>query len=96
MLVSSNINTKYRNVEGYSQETNEFTRHKKDFFTINGALREGWQILESANYLARGRNNEGSGYLITLYHPARNQVRQTSVLASQEMDNLLTKKFVQA
>jgi hypothetical protein len=40
-----------------------------DVLTLKTELTNGWNILEATNFLARGNNNEDSGYLITLFHP---------------------------
>ncbi|HEY3310050.1 MAG TPA: hypothetical protein VGK00_00285 [Anaerolineales bacterium] len=60
-----------------------------DTHRLTAKLNEGWQILETASYLAHGRNTEGNGYLLTLYHPRLGLSREWSVKRSPEMDALL-------
>lgn len=53
------------------------------------ALSGGWQILETAKYLAHGLNAEGQGYLLTLYNPLQGLTRELNVAKSPDMDALL-------
>ena len=63
--------------------------HQADTLRLLAALDEGWQILEAANYLAHGINDEDRGFLLTLYHPQRGLTREWSVTNSSSMNNLL-------
>ena len=66
-----------------------------DLLRLLAALDEGWQILEVANYLARGLNSEGKGYLLTLYHPARRLTREWNMAAASGIENILKFEGIQ-
>lgn len=66
-----------------------------DLLRLLAALDDGWQILEVANYLARGLNSEGKGYLLTLYHPGRRQTREWNVTAAAGIEKILEFEGVQ-
>lgn len=46
---------------------------------LQDALHKGWQILETAEYLAHGKNTEGKGQLFTLYNPRLSMTRELYV-----------------
>jgi hypothetical protein len=60
-----------------------------DYLRLLAALDEGWQIMDTAEYLARGNNADGCGYQLTLIHPRRLLTREWDVMRSPEMDALL-------
>lgn len=60
-----------------------------DTLRLLAALDEGWQIAETADYLAHGLNAEGRGYILTLFHPRQLLTREWQVARSPEMDALL-------
>jgi hypothetical protein len=60
-----------------------------DELRLLAALDEGWQIVETADYLAHGNNAEGRGYLLTLFNQNRHQTREWSIAQSPEIDYLL-------
>lgn len=65
------------------------TGQPADYFRLLAALDEGWQIVETAEYLAHGTNAEGHSYLLTLLHPHRLLTREWTVTYSPEMEALL-------
>ena len=89
MLNTINYQTNIFNKWDFMQQPVHGDKHQADTLRLLAALDEGWQIQEVANYLARGSNAEGLGYLITLYHSKRGQTREWTVLQSSDMDALL-------
>jgi len=65
------------------------SNHPADTLRLLAAMDEGWQIVETADYLAHGLNAEGRGYILTLMHPRMHLTREWSVARSPEMDALL-------
>jgi len=65
------------------------TGRSSDYLRLLAALDEGWQIVETADFLAQGANAEGQGYLLTLMHPRRLLTREWSVPSSPEVTALL-------
>jgi len=61
-----------------------------DTLRLLAALDAGWQIAETADYLAHGLNAEGRGYMLTLFHPRLLLTREWEVARSPEMDELLS------
>ena len=53
------------------------------------ALSQGWMISEVANVLARGSNDEGRGFLVTLSEPANHLLYQLYLPYSIEAESLL-------
>jgi hypothetical protein len=62
--------------------------------TIETYLHQGWTINEAAQMLAHGTNNEASGYILTLSDPTGHFMRETYVLRSADMDDLLKRELV--
>jgi hypothetical protein len=60
-----------------------------DNLRLLAALDAGWQITETADFLAHGMNAEGRGYLLTLYNPRLHLTREMNTMHSPEMDALL-------
>jgi hypothetical protein len=52
-------------------------------------LHRGWTILEAATVLARGTNNEGRGYLLTLSNASGSLQHQYYVPQTSEVERLL-------
>jgi hypothetical protein len=65
------------------------TGRLSDYQRLLAALDEGWQIIETADFLAHGVNAEGRGYLLTLMHPRRFLTRELDVVRSPEITALL-------
>ena len=57
--------------------------------TMMEALEQGWTISEVARFLARGKNNGGRGYLVTLANYRSHTLRRLFVPVSPESDDLL-------
>ena len=53
------------------------------------ALNKGWTVSEVANVLARGRNDEGRGFLVTLMEPKNHMSRQVYLPYSPETELFL-------
>ena len=53
------------------------------------ALNKGWTISEVATVLARGRNDEGRGYLVTLMEPKNYMLHKLYLPYSVEAETLL-------
>jgi len=53
------------------------------------ALANGWTVSDVATVLARGQNDEGRGFLVTLIEPKDHMSRQVYLPYSQETDMLL-------
>ena len=53
------------------------------------ALRKGWTVSDVANVLARGQNDEGRGFLVTLMEPKNHMSRQVYLPYSLETERLL-------
>jgi hypothetical protein len=53
------------------------------------ALRQGWTVSDVANVLARGQNDEGRGFLVTLMEPKNHMSRQVYLPYSPETERLL-------
>jgi hypothetical protein len=53
------------------------------------ALRKGWTVSDVANVLARGHNDEGRGFLVTLMEPKNHMSRQVYLPYSPETERLL-------
>lgn len=65
------------------------TNLAEDHLRLLAALDDGWQILEAARLSARGEQGLGEYYLLTLTHPARMLVRQTTLRKNGQIDELL-------
>lgn len=61
---------------------------------IETYLGKGWIISEAAQMLAHGRNDENSGYILTLSDPTGHFMRETFVRRSADMDALLKQQLV--
>ncbi len=57
-------------------------------------LRQGWTILEAATVLARGTNNEGRGYLLTLANASGSLQHKYYVPQTSEIERLLANESV--
>ena len=68
--------------------------HAADYLRLLAALDEGWQIVEAAEILAHGSNDEGRGYLLTLVHSRRLLTREWNVMRTPELDALLVHEIV--
>ncbi len=53
------------------------------------ALQKGWMVSEVATVLARGTNDEGRGYLVTLLEPGRYLLHELYLPYSVEAEALL-------
>jgi hypothetical protein len=53
------------------------------------ALRNGWAVLDVATVLARGQNDEGRGFLVTLVEPKDHISRKVYLPYSVETEALL-------
>lgn len=53
------------------------------------AIRKGWTVSDVANVLARGQNDEGRGFLVTLIEPKDHMSRQVYLPYSPETEMLL-------
>lgn len=62
--------------------------------TIESFLSDGWFISEATTVLARGANNENSGYILTLSDPTGRFIRETFVPRAAEVDTLLKQQRV--
>lgn len=60
-----------------------------DTLRLLAALDAGWQIIETADYLAHGLNAEGRGYLLTLFHPHLHLTREVNAARNPEIEGLL-------
>ncbi len=78
MLVSDNSIQYVHSWEQLQQATYS-TKSQAETSQLLAALDEGWQIQETATYLAHGSNAEELGYLLTLYHPRRNRIQEMNV-----------------
>jgi hypothetical protein len=70
------------------------TPRAADYLRILAALDEGWQIVEAADMLAHGKNDEGRGYVLTLMHSRRMLTHEWNVMRSPEIDFLLSQEHV--
>lgn len=72
------------------------TDHQRsdDISGLKYELSNGWDITEATNYLASGINNDGSGYLLTLFHPSKLLTKNILINNGVELQNLLNKKHV--
>jgi hypothetical protein len=61
---------------------------------IETYLHQGWTINGAAQMLAHGRNDENSGYILTLSDPTGHFMRETYVSRSTDMDDLLKRERV--
>ena len=59
-----------------------------DYLQLLAALDDGWQLLEAARLSARGEQGLNEYYLLTLTHPARMLVRQTTLRRNGQVDGL--------
>ena len=53
------------------------------------AIKKGWTVSDVANVLARGLNDEGRGFLVTLMEPKNHMSRQVYLPYSPETETLL-------
>lgn len=60
------------------------------------ALKKGWTISEVATVLARGRNDEGRGYLVTLLEPDSYLLHKLYLPYSVEAETLLNQASLPA
>lgn len=56
---------------------------------VTEALKKGWIISEVATVLARGRNDEGRGYLVTMMEPDNYLLHKLYLPYSVEVEALL-------
>jgi len=89
MLTISNNQTENQTRWERIQQPVHGSGYPADALRLLAAMDEGWQIVETTDYLAQGHNAEGRGYLLTLLHPRRLLTREWSVARSPEMDALL-------
>lgn len=89
MLITTDTQTNATQAWERIQQPVHSSNQQPETLRLLAALDEGWQILEAANYLARGQNAEGPGYMLTLYHPQRRVSREWNVSAGQSMEQLL-------
>ena len=89
MLIAQNIQIQNPTIWESLQQPVHGTRNQSSSLRLLSALDEGWQIQEVASYLAHGYNAESIGYLLTLYHPMRNQTREIDVPQSRDIDEIL-------
>lgn len=54
------------------------------------AINKGWKVSDVANVLARGQNDEGRGFLVTLMEPKNHLSRQVYLPYSPETERLLS------
>jgi hypothetical protein len=88
LITTNNRNNLFNQWEGLQQPMHG-NHHQADTMRLLAALDEGWQILETANYLAHGLNAEGLGYLLTLYNPKLGQTRELSIVHNQDIEAIL-------
>jgi hypothetical protein len=55
------------------------------------AMKKGWMILEVAKVLARGGNDEGRGYLVTLAEPSNHTLHKLYLPYSSEVEAFLNR-----
>jgi hypothetical protein len=53
------------------------------------ALKKGWMVSEVTTVLARGRNDEGRGFLVTLLEPGSYKIHKMYLPYSLEAETLL-------
>lgn len=68
--------------------------HDVEASNLTAHLNEGWQMLEIINFLARGSNHEGSGYLVKLYHPAQQLSKELTAKRNREIESLFARQAV--
>ena len=61
---------------------------------VKKAMRQGWMILEATKVLARGGNDQGRGYVLTLSNPTGNLQRAYFLPGSTETEALLASERV--
>lgn len=61
---------------------------------VKTALQKGWLILEATRVLARGRNDNGRGYIVTLSNPSGSLQRAYFMSATTETEALLASEHV--
>ena len=54
------------------------------------ALDKGWTVSNVVNVLARGQNDEGRGFLVTLAEPKNHLSREMYLPYSSEVETILT------
>ncbi len=89
MLNISNDQTAIATQWDRNQQPVHETGVTADSLRLLAALDDGWQIVQSTNYLAHGKNAEGRGYLLTLLHPHRLLTCEWNVARSPDIDALL-------
>ena len=62
---------------------------------ITEALNKGWTVSEVTNILARGRNDEGRGFLVTLMEPGNHLLHKLYLPYSSEAETLLDRAATQ-
>ena len=55
------------------------------------ALKNGWTVADVATVLARGRNDEGRGFLVTLMQPKNHMFRKVYLPYSAETEAFLNR-----
>ena len=58
--------------------------------SVMDALKTGWTVSAVATVLARGQNDEGRGFLVTLMEPKNHMLRELYLPYSVEAEVLLT------
>lgn len=58
------------------------------------ALKKGWMVSEVATVLARGGNDEGRGFLVTLLEPGNYRLHQLYLPYSLEAEALLNQASI--
>lgn len=89
MLTITNTHTETQTRWERMQQPVHGSAQPADTLRLLAALDEGWQIAETADFLAHGLNAEGRGYMLTLFHPRQFLTREWTVARSPEMDALL-------
>ncbi|GAB4433392.1 MAG: hypothetical protein Kow002_20900 [Anaerolineales bacterium] len=56
------------------------------------AIRAGWIIASVASVLARGKTDEGRGFLVTLLEPNKHMLRKVYLPYSERAQKLLSSK----
>jgi hypothetical protein len=60
------------------------------------ALNKGWMVSEVVTVLARGQNEEGRGYLVTLLEPGNSMLHKLYLPYSAEIEVLLERASIPA
>jgi hypothetical protein len=60
------------------------------------ALNKGWMVSEVVTVLARGQNEEGRGYLVTLLEPGNSMLHKLYLPYSAEIEAILERASIPA